>query len=41
MLARRTLLVAVIVAAALLGSLQASSAAERKPFTQAGFATAK
>jgi thioredoxin 1 len=41
MLASRTLLVAGIAAAALLSSLQASSAAEWKPFTQADFAAAK
>ncbi len=41
MLARRPILVAGIVIAALLGSLPASSAAEWKPFTQADFAAAK
>ena len=41
MFSRRTLLVAGIVIAALLGSLQASSAAEWKSFTEADFAAAK
>ena len=41
MLARRTLLLAGLAAAALLGSLQAASAAEWKPFTQADFALAQ
>lgn len=40
MLARRTLLLAAIVSAALLGAVPAS-AAEWKPFTQAEFAAAK
>jgi thioredoxin 1 len=41
MIARRTVLIAGIVAAALLGSLQAASAAEWKSFTQVNFAAAK
>jgi thioredoxin len=41
MIARCTVLLAGIVAAALLGSLQAASAAEWKSFTQADFAAAK
>jgi thiol-disulfide isomerase/thioredoxin len=41
MIARRSFLLAGIVAAALLGSLQAASAAEWKSFTQADFEAAK
>ena len=41
MIARRTVLLAGILAAALLGALQAASAAEWKSFTQADFAAAK
>jgi thioredoxin 1 len=41
MIARRTLLLAAILAAALFGSVQAASAAEWKSFTQADFAAAK
>jgi thioredoxin 1 len=41
MTARRTFLIAGIVAAALLGSLQAASAAEWNSFTQADFSAAK
>jgi thioredoxin 1 len=42
MIARRTVLIAgIVAAAALLGSLQAASAAEWKSFSQADFAAAK
>jgi thioredoxin len=41
MIARRTVLLAGILAAAFIGSVQAASAAEWKSFTQADFAAAK